>query len=110
MIPVTFWFNADKDTIDVGGTSFGEGKKWRDAQQNPRVTFLLDDSTGRSARAIEVRGVAELRETGENQINPRLPNFAPQFFRIRPRRIVSWGLESAETGGAGFRPNSRSVG
>jgi pyridoxamine 5'-phosphate oxidase family protein len=110
VIPVTFWFNADEDAIDVGGVNFGAGKKWRDAQHNPRVTFLLDDSTGRSARAIEVRGTADLHETGGNAINPRFPNFAPQFFRIRPRRIVSWGLETPEGGGSGFRPNSRSVG
>ena len=110
VIPVTFWFNAEEDAIDVGGVNFGAGKKWRDAQHNPRVTFLLDDSTGRSARAIEVRGTADLHETGGNEINPRFPNFAPQFFRIRPRRIVSWGLETPEGGGSGFRPNSRSVG
>ncbi len=54
--------------------------------------------------------MAELHETGGNEINPRFPNFAPRFLRIRPRRIVSWGLESVETGGSGFRPNSRSVG
>lgn len=110
VIPVTFWFNADEDAIDVGGVNFGAGKKWRDARCNPRVTFLLDDSTGRSARAIEVRGTADLHETGGNEINPRFPNFAPQFFRIRPARIVSWGLEAPEGGGSGFRPYSRAVG
>ena len=43
MVPVTFNFNADEDAIDVGGVDFGNTKKWRDAQANPRVTFLLDD-------------------------------------------------------------------
>jgi|SRR6266566_3729044 len=108
VIPVTFHYNADEDTIDVGGIRFGAGKKWRDGQRNPRVTFLLDESTGRSARAIEVRGIAELHETGGDTINPRFPNFAPQFFRIRPRRIISWGVEGAETG-RNFQPNARNV-
>ena len=112
VIPVTFWFNEELDTIDIGGIAFGEGKKWRDAKQNPKVTFLLDDTFGsgkdRQARALEVRGQAELHETGGNEINPRFPNFAPQFFRIRPKRIVSWGLDEAATG-RGFQRNARTV-
>jgi pyridoxamine 5'-phosphate oxidase family protein len=57
IIPVTFHHNADEDTIDVGGINFAAGKKWRDAQRNPKVTFLLDDSPGPGkARAVEVRG------------------------------------------------------
>jgi pyridoxamine 5'-phosphate oxidase family protein len=109
MIPVTFHFNADEDAIDVGGIAFGEGKKWRDAQHNPKVAFLLDDSTGKSARAIEVRGEAELHETGGEEINPRFPKFAPEFFRIRPSRIVSWGVEQGGETGRGFSTNARDV-
>ncbi len=112
VIPVTFRFNEELDTIDIGGIAFGEGKKWRDAKQNPKVTFLLDDTFGsgkdRQARALEVRGQAELHETGGSEINPRFPNFAPQFFRIRPKRIVSWGLDQAATG-RGFQRNARTV-
>ena len=112
VIPVTFRFNEELDTIDIGGIAFGEGKKWRDAKQNPKVTFLLDDTFGsgkdRQARALEVRGQAELHETGGNEINPRFPNFAPQFFRIRPKRIVSWGLNDAARG-RGFQLNARTV-
>ena len=112
VIPVTFWFNEELDTIDIGGIAFGEGKKWRDAKQNPKVTFLLDDTFGsgkdRQARALEVRGQAELHETGGNEINPRFPNFAPQFFRIRPKRIVSWGLDELAAD-EGFHQNARSV-
>ena len=29
---------------------------------------------------------------------------APQFFRLRPHRVISWGLE-----GSGYRVNARSV-
>jgi pyridoxamine 5'-phosphate oxidase family protein len=113
IIPVTFHFNADEDAIDVGGIAFGEGKKWRDAHHHSRVTLLIDDTPvpGR-ARALEVRGEAELHEEGGERINPRFPNFAPQFLRIRPRRIVSWGIDdSPEPGatGSSFRPNGRTV-
>ena len=95
--PVTFVYNADEDSIDIGGIDFGNTKKWRDAKQNPKVCFLLDGSTGRTAKALEVRGIAELHETGGESINPRIPGFKPQFLRIRPRRIVSWGLRAGGT-------------
>jgi pyridoxamine 5'-phosphate oxidase family protein len=113
VVPVTFTFNADEDTIDVGGVNFGTSKKWRDAQQNPRVTFLLDDvlRDPRRARAIEVRGRADALTSGGSAINPRFPNFAEEFLRIRPTRIVSWGLEEGDgTTPADFRVSSRPVG
>ncbi len=79
MIPVTYFFNEEEDTIDVGGLNFASGKKWRDTQENPKVAFLVDDVIGppRRARAVEIRGNAELHETGGETINPRFPNFAP---------------------------------
>ena len=113
VVPVTFTFNAEEDAIDVGGVNFGETKKWRDARQNPLVTFLLDDvlPDPRRARAIEVRGRAGVMTSGGSKINPRFPNFAEEFLRIRPTRIVSWGLESLDgTVPADFRVNSRAVG
>jgi pyridoxamine 5'-phosphate oxidase family protein len=111
--PVTFHYNEEEDAIDLGGISFGTTKKWRDAQGNAHVTLLVDDVIGppRRARAIEIRAVAELHESGGDGINPRFPNFDPHFFRLRPKRIVAWGIEDEGSGtGAGFRMNARSVG
>ena len=113
VVPVTFTFNAQEDAIDVGGVDFGATKKWRDARQNPRVTFLLDDvrPDPRRARAIEVRRRAEALASGGGSINPRFPNFAEEFLRIRPTRIISWGLAGADgTTPEEFRVNARSVG
>lgn len=116
IMPVTYFFNEDEDTIDVGGLNFGAGKKLRDARGNPKVAFLVDDVIGppRRARAVEIRGDAELHETGGETINPRFPNFAPQFIRLRPTRIVSWGLEQGATAAAatagGIERNARDVG
>jgi len=50
-------------------------------------------------RAVEVRGEATTLDTGGKAI---MEGFDDQIIRIRPRRIVSWGLED------GFQ--ARSVG
>jgi pyridoxamine 5'-phosphate oxidase family protein len=113
MVPVTFVFNPDEDAIDVGGVNFGETKKWRDARANPRVTFLLDDVRPNPfrARAIEIRGRAEALTSGGSRINPRFPNFAEEFLRIRPTRILSWGLAGADGAvPSEFRVSARTVG
>lgn len=113
VVPVTFHYNPDEDTIDIGGMNFGRSKKWRDANVNPHATFLVDDVIGppRRARAIEVRAEVEVHQRGGDTINPRFPSFAPEFLRLRPRRIVAWGLEDGGEGtdAAGFRVNARSV-
>jgi pyridoxamine 5'-phosphate oxidase family protein len=105
IVPVTFIFHAGEDAIDIGGLFFGASKKWRDAQHNPKVCFLVDESWGSGAKGIEIRGDAELHETGGDAINLRFSQFAPQFFRIRPRRIVAWGIDPSP--GKGWSPNAR---
>ncbi len=112
LTPTTLHYNEHEDAIDVGGVSFGSTKKWRDASTNPRVTVLVEDvlQNPRRARAIEVRGTAELHETGGASINPRFANFDPRFLRIRPTRIVSWGLEEAAMTAGSFTVNARTVG
>jgi pyridoxamine 5'-phosphate oxidase family protein len=107
VVPMTFHFNAAEDTVDLGGVDFAASKKWLDMQINPKATFLVDDASPDGAHAIEIRGDAEIHETGGESINPRFPrfpSFVPQFVRLRPRRIVSWGLESE-----GFQPIARTV-
>jgi pyridoxamine 5'-phosphate oxidase family protein len=111
--PVTFVYNPDEDAIDVGGQAFGSTKKWRDATADPHVTFLVDDvvvGPPRVARAIEIRGTAELHETGGDAINPRFPRFDPHYLRIRPTRIVAWGIEEGGVDGRDFGQNARDVG
>ncbi len=92
-VPVGFRYNAEKDTIDIGGHGFAKSKKFRDAQANPRVAFVVDDLASVSPwrpRGIEVCGVAEVLATGGEAFGR---GYDPQIFRVRPRRIVSWGLE-----------------
>ncbi len=110
IVPLTYVFNAEEDTIDLGGVDFAAGKKWRDAQGNPKITFLVDDFSPTAAHAVEIRGDAEIHEHGGSAINPRFPSFVEQFIRLRPRHVVSWGLND-ETGmtAEGFKASSRAV-
>lgn len=92
-VPVGFRYNAAEDTIDIGGHGFATSKKFRDVQANPRVAFIVDDLASVSPwrpRGIEVRGLAEVLASGGEAFGR---GYDPQIFRVRPRRIVSWGLE-----------------
>jgi len=94
VVPVSFRYNPDEDTIDVGGHGFIGRKKYRDVQANPRVAIVVDDLASVSPwrpRFIEVRGMAEISVTGGEAMGP---GFDPEVFRIRPRRIVSAGIEN----------------
>jgi pyridoxamine 5'-phosphate oxidase family protein len=109
-IPLTYVYNAAEDCIDLGGIDFAGGKKWRDMQANPKVAFLVDVAGADGASAVEVRGTAELHDTGGSAINPRFPNFVEEFARIRPAHIVSWGLVADPAAPMGTEWSSRRVG
>jgi pyridoxamine 5'-phosphate oxidase family protein len=92
VVPLTYVVNEAEGAVDVGGFGFGTSKKWRDAVRNQKITFLLDESSGGEAYGIELRCTAEVHEAGGEDINPRFPGFDPQFLRLRPHRIVTWGV------------------
>ena len=92
VVPVSFRYNAQLDTIDIGGHDFARRKKYQDVQRNPRVAFLVDDMVSVDPwrpRGIEVRGEAEVLSSGGEALGP---GFTPDMFRIHPQRIVSWGI------------------
>ncbi len=106
VVPVGFRYNPEHDTIDIGGHGgFTKRKKYRDVSQNKRVAFVVDDLASTDPwrpRGIEIRGEADILDSGGQEI---MPSFDPEIFRIRPRRIVSWGLDNPDAYGA----NARSV-
>jgi pyridoxamine 5'-phosphate oxidase family protein len=92
VVAVSFCYNAQLDTIDIGGHDFARRKKYRDVQRNPRVALIVDDMVSVNPwrpQGIEVRGEAEVLRSGGEVLGP---GFAPEMFRIRPQRIVSWGI------------------
>jgi PPOX class F420-dependent enzyme/OxyR family protein len=94
VVPVGFRYNPELDTVDISGHDFAKRKKFRDVRRNPHVAFVVDDVasvTPWRVRGIEIRGEAEILETGGQSVRPF---FDKEMFRIRPSRVVSWGLET----------------
>jgi pyridoxamine 5'-phosphate oxidase family protein len=94
VVPVGFRYNPELDTVDIGGHDFAKRKKYRDVQRNPHVAIVVDDVasvTPWRVRGIEIRGEAEILTTGGQNV---IPGFDAEMFRIRPTRVISWGLES----------------
>lgn len=82
VVPTGWRYDADHDTVDLGGSDLTRTKKYRDLAHNPSVAFVVDDVLPPwRPRCIEIRGTAELIDDE----GPRI--------RIHPHRIVSWGLD-----------------
>jgi pyridoxamine 5'-phosphate oxidase family protein len=91
VVPVTFRYNAELDTIDIGGHDFAKRKKFRDVKQTGVAAFVVDDVRPPwRPRFLEVRGRAETLPEGGRDI---MDQFDPEIIRIRPERVISWGLE-----------------
>ena len=91
--PVGFFLNEELGTIDIGGHNLGQSQKFRNIQRDGRVAFVVDDLASIdpwSPRGIEIRGEAEAIVDAE----PSRPGFSSELIRIRPNRLLSWGLES----------------
>ncbi len=57
VVPTSFRYNAELDTIDSGGHNLGKSKKFRDAARTGRAAFVVDDVLPPwQARGVEVRG------------------------------------------------------
>jgi pyridoxamine 5'-phosphate oxidase family protein len=85
VVPVAWFHNAARDTIDVGGSELERTKKFRDVARTGRAAIVIDDLASTDPwqpRGIEIRGRAEAIA---------LPT---PLIRIHPERIVSWGLEA----------------
>jgi PPOX class F420-dependent enzyme/OxyR family protein len=84
--PVGYRYNADLETIDIGGFHNERSAKYRNVGRDPKVSFVVDDSIGAGAenmRFLEIRGRAE--QAGE-------------LIRIHPRRLVSWNVDPSRPG------------
>jgi pyridoxamine 5'-phosphate oxidase family protein len=110
VVPVTFRYHPEHESIDIGGENLVQTKKYRDAVRHGRVAFVVDDVLPpMHMRMVEIRGTAEgLPVSGTEMI----ASFAPEILRITPTRIISFGLDQENTQpGQGRAPvSSRKVG
>ncbi|MYS20709.1 pyridoxamine 5'-phosphate oxidase family protein [Streptomyces sp. DvalAA-14] len=95
--PVSFRYNTELGTFDIGGRNLAESRKFKSILNNPHVAFVIDDLvTPRpwTVRGIEIRGIAEAI-SGQSPANP---HFSGELIRIHPTRILSWGLDPETPG------------
>ena len=90
VVPVSFRYNAEHDTIDIGGHNIVPTRKFRDALSHGRVAFVVDDVLPPwRPRFVEVRGTVKHVTEGGKAI---VENFVPDILRITPTYIVSIGI------------------
>lgn len=102
VVPVGFRYNAESDTVDIGGHNLGKSKKFRDARDTGKAAFVVDDVLPPwQARGVEVRGRAEVFGEGGREV---AGEFSDELIRIFPERVVGWGLDSGA-----YKANSRTI-
>src|SRR5216117_1375925 len=78
VVPVGYRYNAELDTIDIGGHNIVPTKKYREAVRHGRVAFVVDDVLPPwKPRGIEVRGRAQALPEGGKEI---MKDFARRSF------------------------------
>ncbi len=90
VVPVGWRYNAELDTIDIGGRDAEEfvgTQKFRNVKANPRVGFVVDDVLPPwRPRCVTIRGRAEaIDETAASGERTSL-------IRITPEKVTSWGV------------------
>jgi pyridoxamine 5'-phosphate oxidase family protein len=91
--PVGFAYNVKLEAIDIGGYDMAPTVKFKNVADNGEVAFVVDDLESVNPwkpRALEIRG------RGEAIADPMdsASQFPGAIIRIRPRRIISHGIDT----------------
>jgi pyridoxamine 5'-phosphate oxidase family protein len=92
--PVGIHYNADLDTIDIGGRRMGRTRKFRNLAGNPHVALVVDDIASVQpwrVRCLEIRGTAEALTDQP----PLRPGFSGEIIRVHADRVIAFGLDEA---------------
>jgi pyridoxamine 5'-phosphate oxidase family protein len=96
--PVSFGWNPATRTIDIGGHNMAASQKFRNVRAGGgKVAFVVDDIKSVSpwvVRCLEIRGTAEAITDPSDSAAP--VGDGP-IIRIHPTRIISWGIDPADT-------------
>lgn len=113
VMPVGFYYDAEDGSIVIGSAGdMAASKKFRDARRHPEVAIVVDDLASMdpwTPRGLEIRGRAEAATDGGEEVGRKLGApfpFHPAYLRIRPRRVLAWGLEGSNP----YQHNARDVG
>jgi pyridoxamine 5'-phosphate oxidase family protein len=111
VMPVGVFYDPETQAIVIGSAAdMASSKKFRDAQRRPDVALVVDDLAAVdpwTPRGIEIRGRAETYTEGGEEVGERLGAGFPfnrAWVRIRPRRILAWGIDSGS-----YAPSARDV-
>lgn len=84
--PVGFRYNAELDTIDIGGHNIATSQKFRNIASNGLAAFVVDDILPPFVpRCIEIRGTAEVLSDGGQSMGS---GYSPELIRLTPKRII----------------------
>jgi pyridoxamine 5'-phosphate oxidase family protein len=106
--PVGFSYNQELETIDIGGFNMSRSQKFRNVVHDARVAFVVDDVVSTEpwrVRCLEIRGLAE---TVPDEGNPE-PGHDRSIIRIRPQRIISFGIDQPDQEPHLMTPHNRNV-
>lgn len=96
VVPTSFRYNPEHDAIDVGGLHMSSTKKLRDVERTGRASIVVDDVLPPwQPRMLEIRGTASVVQSGGKAINDR---FEDAIVRIKPARIIAYGIDSSDSG------------
>jgi pyridoxamine 5'-phosphate oxidase family protein len=93
--PVSFTYNEETGTLDIGGYAMGTTRKFANVAVTGVASLVIDDVADPinwAVRGVEIRGNAEaLRD-----VEPPTPYMSREIVRIHPTRIISWGLDASD--------------
>lgn len=113
--PVGFRFNEATGTVDIAGRGMAASKKFRNIAANGQVAFVIDDVASVQPwrpRCVEIRGEGEaIAEPTDSAWAADLAQtgFDGAIIRIRPQRIISFGIDNSDTDVYEYKVSNRTV-
>jgi pyridoxamine 5'-phosphate oxidase family protein len=102
--PLAVFCDPQDQTLVIGGhagSNMAGSKKFRDARRHADVAVVVDEVASVdpwTPRYIEIRGHAETHLEGGEEVGKRIGApypFDPAWIRVRPRRVLAFGIETA---------------
>lgn len=91
MAAVGFSYNAELDTIDIGGRDMANTQKFRNVARNGLASLLIDDvQPPWKTRSLEIRGQAQALSEGGEALSSGIYTTSSALIRLTPRRIIFW--------------------